>query len=274
MNDTEDINLNTVDIDTWDFQRIAEFIHLSDISAYEAVGRQIENISRLAEVSCNAIRNGGRVIYIGAGTSGRIAAQDVVELKPTYNLGRESFDYIIAGGERALAESVENSEDDQDAAVKDLKSININKNDVVIGISASGTTPFVISALKFSMNLGCLTAGITCNENREIKKFSNICIELITGAEVIQGSTRMKAGTAQKMALNIISTSIAVKLGRTYKNTMSSMESWYNQKLRSRAVNILMHQFNLKHDDAVNILERTDYDISRSIDIIRSMNKK
>ncbi len=272
MDETEDINEYSMDIDKWGIYKIAEFIHLSDIKAYEAVGMQMHNISRLIEFAVNSIISGGRVVYVGAGTSGRIAAQDVIELKPTYGLGKESFDYIIAGGVKALSRSIEGSEDDHYESVNALKAINLNKNDLVIGISASGNTPFVISALNFASELGCRTAGITCNSGKQISKVSDPCIELITGAEVIQGSTRMKAGTAQKMVLNIISTTVAIKLGRTYKNTMSNMEAWYNQKLRSRALSILVNQFGLNDDEALNILKKFNYDLSKAIKYINNKN--
>jgi N-acetylmuramic acid 6-phosphate etherase len=267
---TEDVNPYTRDIDNWSFYEIAHFIHLSDIESYEAVGREIEHIAKAAEMAYGAIKNGGRVIYVGAGTSGRIAAQDVVELKPTYGMGSDVFAYLMAGGSSALVQSIEGSEDSEKDAEDALKNMKINRNDLVIGITASGSTPFVITALKYARNLGCTTVGITCNLNKPIHEISNLCIELITGPEVIQGSTRMKAGTAQKMTLNIISTAVAIRLGRTYKNTMSNMGSWYNQKLKIRAVSILRQQFGLSNEDAGRILESVDYDISKAIELVKS----
>ena len=267
---TEDINPYTRDIDNWNFFQIAQFIHLADIETYEAVGREIEHIALAAEMAYKAIKDGGRVIYVGAGTSGRIAAQDVVELRPTYGLGSDAFDYLMAGGNSALVQSIEGSEDSEKDAEDALKTMKVNRHDLIVGITASGSTPFVIASLRYARNLGCTTVGITCNLNKLIREISHLCIELITGPEVIQGSTRMKAGTAQKMTLNIISTAVAIKLGRTYKNTMSNMGSWYNQKLKIRAASILKQQFGLSSEDADRILESVDYDISRAIELVKS----
>lgn len=266
---TEDINPYTHYIDNWNFYDMAHFIHLADIEAFEAVGREIEKISRAAEMAYSAINGGGRVIYVGAGTSGRIAAQDVVELRPTYGLGSDAFDFVMAGGEKALVQSIEGSEDSEKDATDALKNLKLSSKDLIVGITASGSTPYVLASLKYGRSLKTPTIGITCNRNKPVADLSDLCIELITGAEVIQGSTRMKAGTAQKMTLNIISTVVAVKLGRTYKNTMSNMGSWYNQKLKSRAVNILVQQFGLSKEDAVKTLEAVNYDISRAIDLVR-----
>ncbi len=271
---TEDINPYTVDIDRWNFYDIAHFIHLAEIESYEAVGREIEHIAKAAEMAYKAINDGGRVIYVGAGTSGRIAAQDVVELKPTYGLGSDTFDYLMAGGNSALVRSIEGSEDREKDAEVALKAMKVSKNDLIVGITASGSTPFVIASLRYAKNLGCATVGITCNLNKPIRGMSDLCIELITGPEVIQGSTRMKAGTAQKMTLNIISTAVAIKLGRTYKNTMSNMGSWYNQKLKIRAESILMQQFGLSKEDAHRTLESADYDISKAIELVKSRKKR
>ncbi len=271
---TEDINPYTRDIDNWNFYDIAHFIHLADIESYEAVGREIEHIAKAAEMAYKAVNNGGRVIYVGAGTSGRIAAQDVVELKPTYGLGSETFDYLMAGGNGALIQSIEGSEDSEKDAEDALITMKVNSNDLIVGITASGSTPFVIASLRYARNLGCTTVGITCNLNKPIREISDLCIELITGPEVIQGSTRMKAGTAQKMALNIISTTVAIRLGRTYKNTMSNMGSWYNQKLKVRAASILMQQFGLSKEDADLTLQSADYDISKAIELVKSRKKR
>lgn len=267
---TEDINKFSIDIDKWEYNEIARFIHLSDIEAYTSISSQIDKIAAVAEITVKAIKKGGRAIYVGAGTSGRIAVIDVVELMPTYGLGKESFDYVMAGGDRALTESVEGSEDDKNEAVLALKEKKLSASDILIGVSASGSTPYVLAAMEYARSIGCTTIGITSNSKKPINDESDICIELLTGAEVIQGSTRMKAGTAQKMTLNIISTSVAIKLGRTYKNTMSNMGSWYNEKLKQRAINILVEQFKLSQNSARKILEKVDYNISSAISIAKA----
>jgi len=262
---TEDNNFISKEIDNMTVEQIVYLIHLEDIHSYEAIWSQVENISRVVRELLKAIENGGRVIYVGAGTSGRVAAQDVIELNPTYGLDERFFLYLIAGGNQALQRSVENVEDDTEQAIKDLTSIGLNVKDVVVGISASGKTPYVISALDYGKKINCFTVSITNNSETGIEKFSSITIHLLTGPEIIQGSTRMKAGTSQKMVLNIISTAVAVKLGRTYKNTMSSMGSWFNSKLRTRAINILRDQFGISETEAEVILSKNDYDISKAI---------
>lgn len=267
---TEDINKFSTTIDRWSYYEIAQFIHLSDIEAYESIASQIDKIASVAEMIVKIIKKGGRAIYVGAGTSGRIAVIDVVELMPTYGLGKESFDYVMAGGDRALTESVEGSEDDKNEAVLALKEKKLSKSDILIGVSASGSTPYVLSAMEYARSIGCKTVGITSNSMKPITEVSEICIELLTGAEVIQGSTRMKAGTAQKMTLNIISTSVAIKLGRTYRNTMSNMGSWYNEKLKQRAVNMLVEQFKLSENAATKILKKVNYNISAAISFVKN----
>ncbi len=271
---TEEINPFSLDIDRWNTAQIVKFIHLSDIEAFEAVGRSLEVITEAAELIAGRLKGGGRAIYVGAGTSGRIAVQDVVELLPTYGLGKDYFDYVMAGGEKALTESVEGSEDNSDDAVKSLKAKNLSNNDVVVGISASGSTPFVVSAVQYGRSIGAAAVGITGNLQTPLRNHVDICIELVTGPEVIQGSTRMKAGTAQKMTLNIISTSVAIKLGRTYRNTMAHMGSWYNEKLKSRALSILKDQFGLETSQATDLLARNNYDISKAIDEYRKQKSR
>ena len=270
---TEDVNPFSIDIGEWDVETISSFIHLSDIAAYEAVGKAMSKISEACKMILESLEKGGRVIYLGAGTSGRVAAQDVVELLPTYDLGTEFFDFILAGGPGSLVKSVEGAEDEENGSVEELKKRNINSKDIIVGITASGSTPFVLGGMIYGRTLGCKTIGITNNHAKRIEQYSDLFIELITGPEVIQGSTRMKAGTAQKMALNIISTTVAVKLGRTYKNTMSHMGSWYNEKLKKRSVNILMAQFSMKEEEAMKLLAENNYNINRCIEILKKVDK-
>ena len=217
---TEDINPFSVNIHEWDEETISSFIHLSDIAAYEAVGKAMDEISKACRMILESLEKGGRVIYLGAGTSGRVAAQDVVELLPTYDLGTDYFDFILAGGVGSLVKSVEGAEDDRNGSIEELKFRNIKQADIIVGVTASGTTPFVIGGMDYARSVGGRTIGITNNHGKIVEQSSDLCIELLTGSEVIQGSTRMKAGTAQKMALNIIATTVAVKLDRTHRNTL------------------------------------------------------
>lgn len=266
---TEDINIYSNGIASMDSKEIAELIHIADIRAYESIFPNLDKIAMIAERMVETIKNHGRVIYVGAGTSGRLAVQDVAELVPTYGLGSESFDYVIAGGLKAVTQSIEDSEDSVIEATKALEEKGITSKDMVIGITASGRTPFVTGGITYSNKIGCYTACITNNRDTKISKTVNVCLELITGAEIIQGSTRMKAGTAQKMVLNMLSTITAVKLGRTLDNTMSHMGSWYNEKLRERAINILSIKFNMSREDSLKLLEKNNFNISQAIDELK-----
>jgi N-acetylmuramic acid 6-phosphate etherase len=272
MNGTEDNNIFSRGIVEWDIENIVSFIHTSDLGALECISSQKEKISMAAELCIDALKNGSKVIYAGAGTSGRIAVQDIAELLPTYGIGENMFDYIIAGGDMAIRRSVEGAEDSMDLAVQMLKEKNLKRGDVVVGITASGTTPFVISALEFAKVVGAHTISICNNKGRAVSKISEIPIELLSGPEVIQGSTRMKAGTSQKMVLNIISTTVAVKLGYTYKNTMVRMQSWANEKLRKRAIKTLHQEFGISSEEAESILEKVSFRIEEAVKIIQKRN--
>ncbi len=272
MRETEKINPKSKGINNLNIDEMVNLIVNESFHAFEAVKNASNEISKLINVITNHIIDGGKVIYLGAGTSGRIAAQDVIELFPTYSIGHDMFDYIMTGGKKALYTAVEGSEDNKIQAIIDLKRKIHSKHDVIIGISASGETPYVIESLKYAIENGYHTAGITNNQNSSMEKYCKNIIVLNTGAEVIQGSTRMNAGTAQKITLNTISTAIAVILGRTYDNTMSSMKSNFNQKLRIRAENILMSQFNLDYDTTKSLLEKHRYNISLCIEEIKKNN--
>ncbi len=272
MRETEKINPKSKGINNLNIDEMVNLIVNESFHAFEAVKNASDEISKLINVITNHIIDGGKVIYLGAGTSGRIAAQDVIELFPTYSIGHDMFDYIMTGGKKALYTAVESSEDNKIQAIIDLKRKIHSKHDVIIGISASGETPYVIESLKYAIENGYQTAGITNNQNSSMEKYCKNIIVLNTGAEVIQGSTRMNAGTAQKITLNTISTAIAVILGRTYDNTMSSMKSNFNQKLRIRAENILMSQFNIDYDTTKSLLEKHGYDISLCIEEIKKNN--
>jgi len=269
MKGTEDNNIFSSGITDWEFNEIVSFIHTSDFNALSCINSQLENIAKAVNLCLDALKKGGRVIYAGAGTSGRIAVQDIAELLPTYGIGEDMFDYIIAGGDQAIRRSVEGAEDRKDFAVEMLKEKNFRSGDVVVGITASGTTPFVVSALEFAKNAGSHTISICNNSGRTVSKISDVHIELLSGPEVIQGSTRMKAGTSQKMVLNIISTTVAVKMGYTYKNTMVRMQSWANDKLRKRAVNTLHQEFGISIEESTLILERVSYRIDEAVKYIQ-----
>lgn len=271
MEGTEDNNTFSRNIDEWNSGDVLRFIHLSDIEAYEAISKAMVQIDQSTEKILSRMNEGGRVIYVGAGTSGRLAAQDVAELWPTYGIDSSMFDYIMAGGKEAISHSVEGAEDSRDDPITLLNEKSLNEKDIVFGITASGSTPFVLSSLKYAKSIGALSIGMTNNRQRPVQDIADVTIILDTGPEVIQGSTRMKAGTAQKMVLGMISTTIAVKLGFTYKNTMSNMGAWYNNKLRNRAVRMVVQEFGLDEKSARDMLEEHDYKISEVFSIL---NKK
>ena len=261
MKGTEDNNVFSRDIASWDSYHMAKFIHMSDSEAVEAIQPQLSNIAKVVDLCVQSIRAGGKVIYSGAGTSGRIAVQDVAELRPTFGIKNDMFDYMMAGGEQAIIESVEGAEDSLTAPSEILRNKRLSKGDVVIGITASGTTPFVLESMKYARSIGAYTVALTNNSDRPVSKLADIAIEILSGPEVIQGSTRMKSGTAQKMVLNIISTAAAVKLGYTHRNTMMKMQSWFNQKLRARAVKMLVDEFGVTEEEARKTLEKYAYHV-------------
>ena len=271
---TEENNPRTRGISEKEIEEIVRIINEEDFQAFAAVKASVKDIAKAAEMCLSCIRMGGRVIYVGAGTSGRIAVQDIVELDPTYGLDSKSFIYIMAGGVDALLKSKEGSEDDTNAPVDALKKADLSDHDVVIGISASGRTPFVVSALKFANSIGSLTIGIVNNKGSIIEKEAKHCVVLETGPEVIQGSTRMKAGTAQKITLNVLSTTIAIKLGRVYDNMMSYMGVTFKEKLKERAISFLMNEFSIERNEAVMALEKSDYKLWAAIDLINGGHRK
>ncbi len=232
---TENASERFADIDRWPTQSAVDAMFEAQLSAISAIGPELATIAQAAEAASRRLMEGGRLIYAGAGTSGRIAVQDGAELGPTFGWPAERVAYALAGGNRALVSSVELAEDDADAAVRDLNEISITKSDVVVGVAASGRTPYTVSAIEAANAAGALTIGISNNRPSPLleKALIGICAE--TGSEVIAGSTRMKAGTAQKAILNLFSTATMIRCGRVYRGLMVDM-AISNRKLRSRAV--------------------------------------
>ncbi len=267
---TEDNNPDSRGIAGKNVRNILEIIHAEDYNAFRAVDDAMDQLSVAVTETHKRLVSGGRVFYVGAGTSGRLAAQDAVELEPTYGIGNDMFDFIMAGGNNALIRSVEGAEDDTDSSKEELKKRNLCKLDTVVGISASGRTPFVLGAIEYGRETGALTIGIVNNTGSIICKRSEICILLETGPEVIQGSTRMKAGTSQKIVLNAYSTALAILLGKTYDNIMSHMGVKYNTKLKQRAVNILISEFKIGATEAEALLVKNNYRLDRIINGLRN----
>ncbi len=230
-------------------------INREDQSVALAVERVIPAIEALVDAAAAQMKEGGRLIYIGAGTSGRLGILDASECPPTYGVPEDLVIGIIAGGEIAVRKSVENAEDDTAQAWKDLQQLFVNEQDIVVGITASGTTPYVVHGLKHCRENGIATGCITCNPGMPVAQYADFPIEVITGPEFVTGSTRMKAGTAQKMILNMISTSVMIKLGRVLDNKMVDMQL-NNAKLFDRGARMLMQARGLTYEEAMELLER------------------
>lgn len=251
---TETRNEKTMNLDSMSPIEIATIMNKEDEMVVLAVKEVLPQIGTVIEWCTNSLKNNGRIIYMGAGTSGRLGLLDAVECPPTFGSSPDIVVGLIAGGSKAFIKAVEGAEDSMELGVKDLKELTLNKNDIVIGIAASGRTPYVIGGLKYGKEIGCKTAVVVCNKNSEMAKYSDIAIEPVPGPEVLTGSTRLKAGTAQKMILNMISTGSMVGVGKVYKNLMVDVMQT-NEKLVSRAENIVISATDCDRKTAKEMLE-------------------
>ena len=240
-------------LDQMSVRELLEGINNEDRKVAIAVGREIPKIEKLVTRIVERMRRGGRLFYIGAGTSGRLVVLDASEIPPTYGMPNTLVIGLIAGGDRALRNPVESAEDDLDKAWEELQQYHINTNDTLVGIAASGTTPYVIGALRKARSEGILTASISCNPDSPMAAEAEIAIEPVVGPEFVTGSTRMKSGTAQKMVLNMITTSTMIKLGRVKGNRMVNMQLT-NQKLVDRGTRMIMEELRLDYEQSKNLL--------------------
>lgn len=240
-------------LDQMSVRELLEGINNEDRKVAIAVGREIPKIEKLVTRIVERMRRGGRLFYIGAGTSGRLGVLDASEIPPTYGMPNTLVFGLIAGGDRALRNPVESAEDDLDKAWEELQQYHINTNDTLVGIAASGTTPYVIGALRKARSEGILTASISCNPDSPMAAEAEIAIEPVVGPEFVTGSTRMKSGTAQKMVLNMITTSTMIKLGRVKGNRMVNMQLT-NQKLVDRGTRMIMEELRLDYEQSKNLL--------------------
>ncbi len=266
---TEKRNPNTIEIDKLPTEEIIKLINEEDKKVAYAVEKEILNISKAVDLITKKLYEGGRLIYLGAGTSGRLGILDASECPPTFGVSHEMVQGIIAGGGKAIFSAVEGAEDSKEDAVNDLKKINFNKGDVLVGIAASGRTPYVLGGLGYARGIEAVTVGVTNNYNSEISKIVDVCIAVEVGEEVIAGSTRMKSGTGQKMVLNMLSTAAMIKLGKVYENLMVDVEST-NIKLQERCKKIVMEATSVDESEAKKYLEITDYDVKLSIFMIKT----
>lgn len=253
------------DIEKSSTLEIISNINTEDKKVAFEVEKQIPQIGLLVDAAANKLQNGGRLFYIGAGTSGRLGMVDASECPPTFGVSEDLVVGIIAGGQKAMFHAVENAEDDVAQAWHDLEAHKINELDMVVGITASGTTPYVIGGLKKCQAHGIVTGSISCNANSPVSAHANFPIEVVVGPEFLTGSTRMKSGTAQKMILNMISTSVMIKLDRIKGNKMVNMQLT-NQKLFDRGVKMIMEEIkNMDANKAAELLKKYG-SVKKSID--------
>lgn len=251
---TEQILHSASDLDRMSSLEIARVMNDEDATVSAAVRRALPQIARAIDVVADGIRHGGRLIYVGAGTSGRLGALDASEIPPTFNTTPQTVQYIMAGGAKALGASTEASEDDTSLAVDEIKKRKPRKHDVVLGIATSGRTPFTIAAIEYAQRRGAHTIALTCNRNSPLERASDFAIVTEVGPEVLAGSSRLKAGTAHKLVLNMISTGAMTRLGYVYRNLMVSV--WTkNEKLIQRATRILEEATGTDHTTAQHALK-------------------
>lgn len=235
---TEQLNPRTAHIDGLETEQIIRLIHEEDRQIADSIRAAIPQIAAGADMIVHSLQNGGRLFYVGAGTSGRLGILDASECPPTYGIDPSQVQGIIAGGMRAVTESVESAEDDEQLGIRDIEERDVCAQDCVIGIAASGRTPYVLAAMKRSAELGASVIGLCNNRNTPMKQFARLVIEAVTGPEVILGSTRMKAGTSQKQILNMLTTTAMIRLGKVFGNLMVDLQP-SNEKLLHRAKRIV-----------------------------------
>lgn len=264
MPNTESLNPRFADIDSWPTIEAVEAMLEGQMSAVASLKSQTQQIAAAAEAAAGRLQKGGRLVYVGAGTSGRVAVQDGVELGPTFGWPAERLLYLMAGGIDALVNSAEGAEDDADEARSRIRESGVNADDVVIGVAASGRTPFTIAALTAAREAGALTIAIANNAETGLLHAAQHGLLAATGSEAIAGSTRMKAGTAQKAILNLLSTAIMLRLGRVYRGLMVDMVI-SNEKLLNRAFGIVRALSNCSEAVAVNAVHLADNDIKTAV---------
>lgn len=271
---TEKANPNTVNFSEMSIVDAVKMMNHEDINAVKCIENQYDKIAKLIDVTSNALKKGARIIYTGAGTSGRLGVLDAVECPPTFGVDYNTVVGIIAGGEKAFIKAKEGAEDDPELGKEDLVNINLTKDDVVIGIAASGRTPYVIGALNYANSIGADTGAIACTTDSEIGKISKYPIEVVPGPEVLTGSTRLKAGTATKLVLNMISTISMKMIGKIYKNYMVDLKL-SNKKLYVRGLNILKEVTGTDEETAIKALEEANGHVKLAIVmVLLNLNSK
>lgn len=266
---TEGRNPRTMNIDSVSTLEMIEMINEEDKKVAEAVGEAKESIAKAVDIIADRLSKGGRLIYTGAGTSGRLGILDASECPPTYGVSFDLVQGLIAGGHTAIFKAVEGAEDNKELGKTDLIEKNLTDKDVVCGIAASGRTPYVIGGMEYAKEVGAAVICVTMNPESEMAKVADVPISVVVGPEVVMGSTRMKSGTAQKMVLNMLTTGTMIKLGKVYSNLMIDVQST-NEKLIARAKRITMMATGEIEENVVKILNETNFDVKLSVVMIKT----
>lgn len=265
---TEAINPASTHIDTLSALDIVRLMNAEDATVPRAIAAEANSIARAIDVITDRLRNSGRLIYIGAGTSGRLGVLDASECPPTFNTPSETVVGIIAGGDPALRKSAEGIEDHPEIGAEDLRAAELTARDVVVGIATSGRTPYVLGALEFARHVGAYTIGLACNQDSAVARIAELMITPVVGPEIISGSTRMKAGTATKMILNMLTTGTMVQLGKTYSNLMVDLRAT-NSKLVARSRRLIQSITGLTQAEAEIALRKCDGELKTAVVMVR-----
>lgn len=266
---TEKRNNQTLNLDVMPISEILHVMNKEDLQVVKSVEKVLPTIEKVIKRVVENISNGGRLFYIGAGTSGRLGMIDASECPPTFMTDPELVQTVMAGGKDAFFQAVENAEDRSEDGMNKLKEKNITQFDSVIGITASGTTPFVMGALEYALSVGAFTVSLTSNINSEVSRYAEEAIEVVVGPEILTGSTRLKAATSHKMILNMISTASMVQLGKAYENLMVDVNA-SNRKLIERAKRIVIAATDCKYEAAEEVLEKTKFAVKPAIVMLKT----
>jgi len=261
---SEERNPASQDLDTLNSLELVTKLNTQDKQVPAAIEKELTQIAKAVDVISEAFNSGGRLVYIGAGTSGRLGILDASECPPTFGVDESMVVGLIAGGDKAMRQSIEGAEDSPSQGKQDLVNQKLCDKDVVVGITASGRTPYVIGALEYAASVGAKTVSVSCNPNSDTAKRADIAIAPIVGAEALTGSTRMKSGTAQKLVLNMLTTASMVRIGKSYQNLMVDVQAT-NEKLVARAIRIVMQATECSVMEATDMLEQSHYDVKKAI---------
>ncbi|HHX66598.1 MAG TPA: N-acetylmuramic acid 6-phosphate etherase [Gallicola sp.] len=271
--DTEKRNKNSENLDTLNSLEIVSLMNKEDENIPKAIAKVLPTIAKLVDAVIETFNKGGRLIYIGAGTSGRLGILDASECVSTFGVSKEMVVGLIAGGRKAIVDAVEGAEDNREMGIKDLKDIDFSKKDILVGLSASGRTPYVVSALEYAKGIGAVTGSISCNSNSEMASIADYGIDISPGPEILSGSTRLKSGTAQKMVLNMISTASMIGIGKAYKNLMVDVQPT-NEKLIERSKRIIMEATDSNYEHAEEFFEKSGRNVKVAIVMILTNSSK